>query len=130
MDKQQAKDRRKYLKHRDKILARQRAYRETSRGRAIEMWHSHRRTAKKRGLEASLSMDWFEGRLNFGVCELTGLEFDMTCGKSAYSPSVDRINNDKGYTEDNCRLILWALNAAFGTWGSEVFENIWEEIGP
>ncbi|KKM65656.1 hypothetical protein LCGC14_1489090 [marine sediment metagenome] len=33
-------------------------------------------------------------------------------------------NSSKGYTEDNCRVILWALNAAFGSWGEAVFRDI------
>ena len=120
MVKRQEHDRRKYLKNRDTIRARVKAYRETKHGRAVEMWHSHRRTAKVRGLEATLTKDWIEGKLN-GLCEATGLEFDLTGGRGPKSPSLDRMDSSKGYTPENTRMVLWAINLACGDWGQEVF---------
>ena len=28
------------------------------------------------------------------------------------------------YTKSNCRVILWSLNTAFGTWGEAAFREI------
>lgn len=51
-----------------------------------------------------------------GRCELSGLGFKTTetgiCGP--FSPSLDRIDPNKGYTLDNLRLILNGLNALKG----------------
>lgn len=67
--------------------------------------------AKRKGLPFDLTYKWTAAHYT-GFCELTGLPFDLTPGKrSLYSPSLDRIDNSKGYTQDNCRFILWGLNA-------------------
>jgi len=59
------------------------------------------------------------------VCELSGLQFELFRGpRSPYSPSVDRIDSSKPYTPENCRVILWGLNAAFAEWGEDTFRWI------
>lgn len=62
-------------------------------------------------------------------CSVSGVCFDRKKrggGKAPrpYAPSIDRIDSDGGYTEDNIRLICWACNCFFGTWGSEPAEKI------
>jgi hypothetical protein len=66
-------------------------------------------------------MEWAE-KTYTGVCALTGLPFinsaQAIAGKSGgrpYSPSIDRINPLKGYTQDNCRFVLFAVNSFKGT---------------
>jgi hypothetical protein len=52
-------------------------------------------------------------RLQAGVCELTGLAFDMSVRSrrpELYTPSIDRIAPGLGYTKENCRLVLFAVN--------------------
>jgi hypothetical protein len=39
--------------------------------------------------------------------------------RRADAPSLDRINKHKHYTEDNCRVILWAVNCALSEYGTE-----------
>lgn len=66
--------------------------------------------AKKKGLEYALSPEWAMSRYT-GFCELTGIEFRY--GKGGlwpYSPSIDRIEQSRGYTPDNCRFILMGIN--------------------
>jgi len=52
---------------------------------------------------------------NPGYCEITGLPFSLDGGISPYSPSLDRIDNTRGYVQDNCRYILNGINALKGT---------------
>lgn len=66
--------------------------------------------SKKRGYEFNLDEAWVESTWT-GRCALTGVEFSSPKKKTDnYSPSLDRIDPSKGYTKDNCRFIIWALN--------------------
>jgi hypothetical protein len=52
-----------------------------------------------------------------GVCELTGIAFDLTMPRAWNAPSLDRIDSKAGYTQNNTRVVLYALNVAANTWG-------------
>lgn len=58
-------------------------------------------------------------RIDLGVCELSGAKFDLSPGRKANSPSLDRIDPQKGYIPSNVRVICHALNTALGDWGVE-----------
>lgn len=69
---------------------------------------------KHRALTNDMSFDltlkWADTRWT-GRCELTGLEFVRPARRAGmFAPSIDRIDNTKGYTQDNCRIVLWAVN--------------------
>lgn len=77
-----------------------------------------RRRAEKKGLEYNLDPEWFKEKCK-DVCEITGLPFSVEAPReknkrNPLSPSIDRIDTNKGYTKDNCRVILWAVNRALG----------------
>jgi len=70
--------------------------------------------AKKEGLNFDLTREWAESRWT-GACELTGIQFVKRSGTGRgsagpFSPSLDKIDPAKGYVQDNCRFILWAVN--------------------
>ena len=106
--------------------------RETSRGRAGKLVTDAKTSSKKRKLEINISVDWVEQKLKNGVCELTGLPFDFTPAQhtqlNKYAPSLDRINSKKGYTKDNVRVVLWAVNAALGQYDDEEMLPILEAM--
>jgi hypothetical protein len=79
--------------------------------RAYRLLRAARSRACKNGLELSLTLDWVEERLKSGVCELTGIPF-TEAPRHPFLPSLDRIDPRRGYLPDNCRAILWMLNAA------------------
>ena len=73
--------------------------------------------SRNSGLEYNLTKEWAE-KTYTGLCCLTNIPFitsyDKPAGKSGcrpYSPSIDRINPLKGYTRDNCRWVLFAVNS-------------------
>lgn len=76
---------------------------------------SRRLDAEKRGLVFTLTDEWAAERWD-NRCEVTGLVFrqNKSRGPWPFSPSIDRINNRKGYTPDNCRFVIWGVNALKG----------------
>jgi hypothetical protein len=77
---------------------------------------SARTRAREKGVPFLLTDEWATKRWT-GRCEITGIEFRLNGkrGPFPFSPSVDRIDASKGYTEDNTRFILWGCNAIKGT---------------
>lgn len=65
--------------------------------------------SKKRGLAFDLTKEWIE-RTWADRCAVTGLSFVLGGKRNNFSVSLDRIDNSKGYTQDNCRWVLWAVN--------------------
>jgi hypothetical protein len=66
--------------------------------------------AKKYNMEYDLTHEWAKTRWT-GNCELCKLPFVIA--RSDRSP-MSPIDPNKGYTQDNCRFIAWALNAFKG----------------
>lgn len=98
--------------------------------RARAIVRSLKARAGKLGVPFAIRPEWVAAKLRAGRCEITGLPLDFTAGtgRGACSPSVDRIDGEYGYVEGNCRVILWALNAAFGPWGEDAFLPIAEAL--
>lgn len=142
-ERKKALGRRHYLMHREKMLERQKQYRiENSetwkqksrnhhasvKGRARSLFNAARRRSTDRNYEFTIDLEWIETRISAGKCEITGLPFSLETRVSGhrnpYAPSLDRRDNSKGYTKENCRIILWALNMGFADWGQETYIKI------
>ena len=92
--------------------------------RPAQLLRGARFRASKLRLEFGLSRRWVTERILNGRCEVTGIPFDFTrnsapegrarAGNHNFAPSIDRIDHTKGYTEDNCRLVVWIFNGAKG----------------
>jgi hypothetical protein len=84
--------------------------------------------AKRKKLEFCLTEAMIAPRIIRGVCELTGIAFDLnykgSSHKNPYSPSIDRIDSHKGYVLSNVRVVLTAVNIALGEDGEEVMYPI------
>jgi hypothetical protein len=95
-------------------------YRATERLRAIK------KRAIRDNLSYGLDSEWLAERLRVGTCEVSGLKFDLTRRRrpNAYTPSIDRIDASGGYTKENCRVVLLAVNTALQDWGLETFLDI------
>jgi hypothetical protein len=83
-----------------------------------------RARAGRTGREFDLTHEWVAERLAVGKCEVTGLPLDLARPEDGrfhpWGPSVDRIDCKKGYTQDNCRVVVWIYNMAKSEWSDEV----------
>lgn len=107
------------------------AYRDTQRTRlATSAWHRAgrlvtwvRSRAARNGWEFDLTREWAERKLSVGVCEVTGIAFqyDKPDGTQLFpwAPSIDRIDSAKGYSQDNCRMVVWIYNMAKARWSDD-----------
>jgi len=86
--------------------------------------------ALKKKLPYNLNKEWFVERVDRGVCEATGMPIAYAYkGKATpSSPSIDRINNSKGYTKDNCWVVSWAFNRAKNSLSSKALIELAEKI--
>jgi len=87
------------------------------RERLHTLYSASKLRAKKRGMDFDLTPAWVADRLHNGVCEVTGLPFDFVTEddkRNPYAPSIDRKDSRRGYTQDNCQMVIWMYNAAKG----------------
>lgn len=109
--------------NRDKINLQKRQRRSTKEGRIASLYEKIR----GRGYEFNLTKEWITDKINQGKCELTGIEFaysDKIGRRNPYTPSIDRIDSNKGYTTDNCQMILAWLNVAKMDMPNELFKEL------
>lgn len=89
-----------------------------------------RKRAEIKGFDFDLTREWLFERLRASNCrcEVTNIPFqtktDTDAYRCPYSLSIDRIDNARGYTKDNVRLVLVALNIMLSEWGEEVFSHV------
>lgn len=88
------------------------------KSRVHNLLSSAKQCARLKGIDFDLSPKWAYNIVKNGKCAITGIPFDtVEYGKGYHSPfafSIDRIDNNKGYTMDNCQWICWIVNRAKG----------------
>jgi hypothetical protein len=99
-------------------------YKRTIRGRATVLYGNAKKRCKQKGVELHITQEWIEKHLKRGTCEITGIPFSFEpptneATRRPDAPSLDRIDKNKNYTEDNTRVILWAVNCALAEYGTE-----------
>lgn len=86
----------------------------------------------ERGWAFELTTSWMMDQLEAQQyrCALSRVPFrprppkGLTWIKDPYAPSLDRIDNSRGYTPDNVRVVLCAVNYALNEWGEGVLFTI------
>jgi hypothetical protein len=112
------------VKHNERVRAYKKAHPEVRRkeyenSKRRFPWKRPLANARSRSLKKGFSFDltheWCEQNWT-GRCSLSNLPFSFGSQTHfPFSPSVDRIDSAKGYTQDNCRFVLFALNSFKGT---------------
>lgn len=110
--------------------------RENRRYHATRVWlpwlnafRGSKARAKKHQIPFTLTKEWAENTWT-GRCTITGIEFVLSTSKSPYlfSPSIDRIIPSAGYTPENSRFVLHAVNALKGAGTDEDMYKIAEAL--
>lgn len=100
-----------YYRNRDRIIEEERIWRlENPEQR---MFYQSRARAKKKGLEFSITL---EDIVIPEYCPALGIKIESHSARSFNSPSIDRVDNTKGYVKGNVVVISHRAN----TWKSSM----------
>jgi len=83
-------------------------------GRAGNIYRAAKRRALLKNILFNVSLARIEVALLLGKCERTAIPFDLSkpnkLSRNPYSPSIDRIDPFKGYTDDNVQIVVGMYN--------------------
>jgi hypothetical protein len=87
------------------------SYRQSHAGWARLQLYRSRKRAQELNLEFDLTTDWLLANLP-SKCPVLGIPIIVGVDRTdiPHAPSVDRVDNSKGYTEANCRIISYRAN--------------------
>jgi hypothetical protein len=77
-----------------------------------------KKRAKEKGLPYDLTSAWFKTKaIDVGKCEDTGIVFNhepaiKINNPHPFAPSICRKDTNKGYTQDNCKVVVWIHSEA------------------
>lgn len=89
-----------------------------------------RARSKSKNAPFDLTSEWLleQAEQQDFCCKLTGIKFYSAARAPGrldpYIPSLDRINASGGYTKDNVRIVIMAINMMMLDWGKEVFDGV------
>ena len=87
---------------------------------AYKLFTAAKSKAGTRGRNFALDYTDVLALVRSGYCPRTGILFDMSEGRQLpFRPSLDRIDNDKGYTLDNIQVVCKIYNTAKWAWTDE-----------
>ena len=113
----------------------------TPTGRAKTLMKGIKDRSKKYEEVLDFDENYLKLIIENGYCQATGIPFELGSArdskKRAFSPSIDRIDNNKGYFKENVRLVIWQYNLMKGELTDEelallcidVLESVWIRKG-
>lgn len=119
----------KYHANRNQMRAKARIYNNTAKGRAYTLWKNAKRRS---GDEFNVSRARIERLIEVGFCQKSGIAFDLTPSvdgnQKPLSPSIDRIDRNGSYTDDNVQIVLWCYNMGKGIMTDEQFIEFCKQV--
>lgn len=92
--------------HKTELLEYMKLHRSTKHGRAVSLAYSYLQKDKRKGYDtgSNINYEWIENNIfNGQQCHY--------CGESDWTKlGVDRIDNNKGHTPENCICACWECN--------------------
>lgn len=90
----------------------------TLKVRAQRLYGNAQKRAKANGWPPpDFDSPWIEEKIRAGVCEVTGIFFDLDAkqsetahAKNPWVPSLDRIDNSKPYMKSNAQVVVYMYN--------------------
>lgn len=91
---------------------------------AVRLFEAARTKSSRRNLDFDLRFETVMAKVSAGRCEATGIPFDMRAKPQSgpdlpFRASLDRINNLRGYHDDNVQVVCKMYNSAKFSWGDE-----------
>ena len=96
--------------------------------RGFVLTREAQRRAEQKGIPFNLDWREIQTRIDAGFCEVTGLPFNLNTPKSWDAPSIDQMRAGEGYSKDNTRVVLYALNTMANEWGEDLIITIAQAI--
>lgn len=99
---------------------------------ALKLAKNARQRAARRRLTCTITAETICAllKLQGRKCAVSGLPFNLvfnlakTHSRNLFAPSLDRIDNIRGYEPGNVRIVLAAVNYAINEWGLDHYLNI------
>ena len=95
-----------------------------------EILRTAKTNARKRNMVFEITYDFVDSKIIFQKekCALTGIIFSYNPDESsrcrAHAPSIDRIDNKKGYTEENVQIVCCMVNRAKNEYSQQMFDHM------
>lgn len=101
----------------------------TINGRACKLRNHCKQRAKINNYDFNLTKQLIIDKLKIGICEKTGIKLILDdLIYNPYAPSIDRIDNNKGYTNDNIQITCMIYNFCKNKFTDEQVEKFFKDI--
>ena len=98
---------------------------------SVRLYLLSKRRAKKKGIEFNLTKEFVKNLWNKDskICPILNAKYQFGVRNKNFNPSLDRVDNNKGYLKKNVRLLSFKANSLKGDLVDvEIFKRMYEYI--